>query len=172
VSVQPFLLGDGWVELRDGDPSLMDIFRRHYSYKPPTDGRRKKSLAIGPGFKLVLMTADGGAICTWRVEKHRLDGQAGANCSIFRREHGEAASTLLRAAMARAWTRWPLLRLFTFVDPRSVKPTLMRGRPTWGHCFYQAGWRFAGLTQRGLHILECESPAVRAARIYQTGGAA
>lgn len=29
------------------------------------------------------------------------------------------------------------------------------GRPTWGHCFYQAGWRFCGLTEKWLHIIEC-----------------
>jgi hypothetical protein len=103
--------------------------------------------------KLALMTADGGAICTWRKEKHRKDGQEGVNCTIYRREHGEVASKLLRDAMDHAWVRWPAARLFTFINPRKVKPTMMRGRPTWGHCFYEAGWRFEGLTQQGLHIL-------------------
>jgi hypothetical protein len=56
--------------------------------------------------------------------------------------------------MGHAWARWPGARLFTFVDPLAVMPTVRASRPTWGHCFYQAGWRFAGLTARRLHILE------------------
>lgn len=154
MNVQPFLIGEGWIEVRDGNPSLMDIFRRHYSYEPPPSGKRKQALAIGPGFKLALMTADAGAICTWRKEQHRKDGQAGINCSIYRRESGEVPSELLKAAMGLAWARWPGERLFTFINPRKVRPTMMRGRPTWGHCFYQAGWRYAGQTLTGLHILE------------------
>ena len=73
---------------------------------------------------------------------------------FFRRELGGIASQLLRAAMTLAWHRWPGERLFTFVDPREVAPTIRAGRPTWGHCFYQAGWQFAGLTLQRLHILE------------------
>lgn len=156
MTVQPFLVGEGWMEIRDGDPSLMAIFRRHYSYEPPAPGRKKQALAVGPGFKLVLMTADGGAICTWRKELHRLDGQEGVNCSIFRRETGPLASKLLGAARERAWERWPGERLFTFINPRKVTPTMVRGHPVWGWCFYLDGWHFAGLTKGGLHILERE----------------
>lgn len=154
MTVQPFLIGEGWMEIKDGNPSLITMHRRHYSYRPRADGRPKKALAVGPGFKLALMTADGGAICTWRKEAHRRDDQTGVNCTIYRREAGEVASTLLKAAMLLAWERWPAERLFTFIDPTQVTPTMMRGRPTWGHCFYQAGWHFAGLTKAGLHVLE------------------
>jgi hypothetical protein len=158
MTVQPFLIGEGWQEIRDGDPSLIAMHRRHYSYEPPAEGRRKQALAIGPGFKLALMTADGGAICAWRKEKHRKDGQAGVNCSIYRREVGEPSSALLSTAMDLAWAKWPGERLFTFVDPRQVKPTMVKGPrghfyAVWGYCFYQAGWLFEGLTAKGLHIL-------------------
>ena len=160
--LHPFLIGTGWQEIKDGDLSLMTMFRRHYSYEP--GARAKKPLAIGPGFKLVLMTADAGAVCAWRKELHRKDGQEGVNCSIFRRESGDVASELLKSAMERAWDRWPDERLFTFVDPRKVSPTMMRGRPTWGHCFYQAGWKFEGLTKTGLHILAAYPAASLRAR--------
>jgi hypothetical protein len=40
-------------------------------------------------------------------------------------------------------------------DPREVPPTYRASRPTWGHCFYQAGWRFVRVTKKGQHVLEC-----------------
>jgi hypothetical protein len=158
TNVQPFLIGDGWIEVRDGNDTARDIFRRHYTYRPRKGGRTNE-LIVGPGYKLLLLTADGGALCAWRKEKHRRDGQIGVECSIFRREAGEVASVLLRSAMDIAWQHWPDTRLFSFVDPRRVSPTMIKGPrghayPVWGYCFYQAGWRFAGLTQKGLHILE------------------
>lgn len=153
MNIQPFLLGDDWNEVLDGNATARDIFRRHYSYRPRRGGRSNE-LIIGPGFKLVLVSSDGGALCCWRKEKHRTDGNAGVECSIFRRESGELASIMLSKAMARAWERFPGERLFTFVDPRKVEPTMVRGHPVWGFCFYKAGWRYVGLSKKGLHLLE------------------
>ena len=110
---------------------------------------------MGAGQKLLLITGNGASLCAWRKQAFRMDKQYGVNCSIFRREDGEVASVLLREAMAHAWRRFPDERLFTFVDPLKVNPTWRAGRPTWGHCFYQAGWRFCGLTAKRLHLLEC-----------------
>lgn len=70
MSVQPFLIGEGWIEVRDGDETALTMFRRHYSYRPPVEGKTKKGLAVGPGFKLLLVSADGMAVCAWRKEKH------------------------------------------------------------------------------------------------------
>lgn len=156
MNVQPFLFGEGWVVTRDGDDSCRAIFDRHYSRYHYADGR-KPVLFVGPGEKLVLMTADGGALCVWRKFISR-DGQQGVNCAVFRREDGDLATTLLRAAMALAYRRWPGERLYTYVDPREVRPTIRASRPTWGHCFYQAGWRFFGITKKRLHILEAFPP--------------
>lgn len=178
MTVQPFLIGEGWQEIRDGDPSLITMHRRHYSYEPPGPDRRKKALAVGPGFKLVLMTTDSGAICAWRKEKHRKDGQTGVNCAIYRREvGGQTASALLLGAMDRAWQKWPGARLFTLIDPRKVRPTMIKGPrghryAVWGYSFYQAGWRFEGLTGTGLHILAAYPDAADAACIYQAGSKA
>ncbi|MER8811441.1 hypothetical protein [Mesorhizobium sp. M0965] len=154
MNLQPFLIGDGWIEVLDGNDTARDIFKRHYSYRSRQQMRRAE-LIMGPGFKLLLLTADAGALCAWRKEKHRADGQFGVECAIFRREDGDLASELLTAAMSIAWARWPGERLFTFVDPREVVPTMRASRPTWGHCFYQAGWRFVGITKKRLHILDC-----------------
>ncbi|TPM92713.1 hypothetical protein [Mesorhizobium sp. B2-1-3A] len=155
MNLQPDMIGNGWLEVLDGNPTARDLFTRHYS-NPRRDGGRGKqpALIIGPGYKMLLITADAGAVCAWRKADIRLDDQTGVECSIFRREQGDIATSLLLAAMRLAWLRWPGQRLFTFVDPREVKPTWRAGRPTWGHCFYQAGWRFAGLTKKRLHILE------------------
>lgn len=153
MNVQPFLIGDGWMEVRDGNSTALDLFSRHYSNPRRRDGRKRQALIVGPGHKLLLITADAGALCAWRKEDYRMDGQRGVNCAIFRRERGEVASRLLASARALAWERWPGERLFTFVDPREVIPTWRAGRPTWGHCFYQDGWVFEGLTKKRLHIL-------------------
>lgn len=142
------------MEVKDGNPTAIDLFSRHYSNPRRRDGRRRQSLNVGPGERLLLITADAGALAAWRKEAYRMDGQKGVNCAIFRRERGELASSLLAEARLLAWRRWPGERLFTFVDPREVAPTWRAGRPTWGHCFYQDGWKFAGLTKKRLHILE------------------
>jgi len=151
-AVQPFLIGEGWMQMLDGDASCRAIFDRHYSRYVYADGRRPK-LFVGPGEKMVLMQADGLALCVWRKFISG-DGQTGVNCAIYRNESPRLASLMLKDAMQIAWGRWPGQRLFTYVNPRKVPPTMERSRPVWGWCFYKAGWRFVGLTGQGLHILE------------------
>ena len=153
MNVQPFLIGDGWMQMLGGDASCRAIFDRHYSRYVYADGRRPK-LFVGPGEKMVLMQADGKALCVWRKFISG-DGQQGVNCAIYRNESNRQASSMLRDAMAAAWGRWPGERLYTYVNPRKVTPTMERSRPVWGWCFYKAGWSFVGLTKQGLHILEC-----------------
>lgn len=149
MSVQ-LMLGEGWQEVRDGNDSVRTIFNRHYSRRRDSTSK----LFIGPGSKFALITADGTAISAWRKQRYRADGERGVECTIFRREDGDLASALLSEAMAIAWRRWPGERLFTFVDPRKVQPTWRASRPTWGHVFYLAGWRFVRVTAKGLHVLE------------------
>lgn len=149
--VQPFLIGSGWMHMKDGDASCRAIFDRHYSRYFYADGRKPK-LFVGPGEKLVLMTADGMALCVWRKFISG-DGQEGINCAIYRNESENRATDLLRQAMVIAWTRWPLERFYTYINPRKIKPTMVRSHPVWGWCFYKCGWSFEGLTKSGLHIL-------------------
>lgn len=155
MNLQPDLIANGWLEVLDGNPTARDLFTRHYSNQHRRRGRKQPSLIVGPGFKLLLITADAQSVCSWRKAEIRQDDQTGVECNIFRREGGEVASSLLADAMDIAWKRWPGARFFTFIDPKEVSPTWRAGRPTWGHCFYQAGWRFCGLTKKRLHILEC-----------------
>lgn len=150
--MQPFLIGEGWIEVRDGNDTARAIFDRHYSRYHYKDGR-KPLLFLGPGEKMVLLRPNADALCAWRKFISG-DGQEGVNCAIYRNESEETASELLLEAEQKAWARWPGERFFTYVDPKSVRPTMVRGKPVWGFCFYKAGWRFYGLTSKGLHILE------------------
>jgi hypothetical protein len=120
VMVQPFLISEGvWVEVKDGDASAREIFRRHYSYRPYKDGRNP-ALFVGPGEKMVLLTPNADALFVWRKFKSA-DGQEGVNCSVFRNESNQLASELIREAEKLAWERWPGSRLFTYVNGRKVK---------------------------------------------------
>ena len=150
-SVQPFLLGAGWVEMRDGDESCRAIFDRHYSRYVYGDGRKPK-LFVGPGEKTVLMRADGLALFVWR-KFIDASGQEGVNCAIFRNEGDELASDLILEAETVARRRWPDDRLYTYVDPAKVRPTMVRGHPVWGWCYYRAGWTFAAVTKSGKIVL-------------------
>lgn len=155
--IQPLLIGDGWIELKDGDESARTIFDRHYSRINARRGKHNGGL-IGPGVRKVLMRANGGALFAWRQiirpngMKHRIDdGQRGVMCSIFRNEDsGAIASELIREAVQLARSHWwPEERFYTYVDPRKVTPTMVRGIPCWGWCFMKAGWHYAGLTKSG-----------------------
>ena len=136
-----------WQRTKDGDPAGLALFQRHYS---------SDALFVGPGEKLVLLTADAKALFVWRKEKYRLDGQTGVNNAVFRNEGSAAgrASELIEAANAEAWARWPGERLFTFVDPAKVRRKRDPGR-----CFLRAGYRLCGVTKTGLLIFECFDPS-------------
>jgi hypothetical protein len=166
--IQPLLIGDGWVELKDGNDSCRTIFDRHYSRRVYADGRKPK-LFVGPGRKLVLMLADGRALLVWR-EFISDDGQQGVNCAIFRNEGGEQASGLIRDAVALARAKkWPTERFYTYIDPRKVKPTMFRGYPVWGWCFYKAGWKFDKVGKGGKHVLYLPSASASSVLVEGEG---
>ena len=158
MSEQPMLLASTegpWVELKDGDDTVRSIFDRHYSRQRYRDGRRP-ILFVGPGEKIVLMTADARAIFVWRkfvddcIDGRSGQRQEGVNCAVFRREGGAAqASALILAAEEIAWSKWPSERFYTYGDARKVRPKRDPGR-----CFRRAGWRPCGYTKSGLLILE------------------
>lgn len=151
MNTQPFLIGEGWMQVLDGNASAETLYRRHYSRKPGT--RKKRGLIVGPGFKLVLLWHDGTALFAWRKEKHRRDGQVGVNCAIFRNEGAALSSDLIRSADAIADRRWPGERHFTFVDAAKTA-TRRSAKAEPGACFIHAGWRRCGETALGLVILE------------------
>lgn len=143
-----------WYPVKDGDPAAYDIMSRHYSFQEYQDGRRKnlfnrsRRLFVGPGEKMVLMTADYKALFVWRkfIDK---SGQDGVNCAVFRNEGPCLSSELILEAEQLARRRWPGERLYTYVDASQVQSA----NP--GYCFKMAGWQFCGKSQkRRLHILE------------------
>jgi hypothetical protein len=146
-AVQPFLFGDTWIPVLDGNDSARAIFHRHYSWKPYRDGR-KPLLFTGPGGKLVLLWPDARALFVWRRFISG-DGQTGINCAVFRNEGDVRSSDLIRAADAIADHRWPGERHYTYVNTRKIRST----NP--GFCFQMAGWRRCGITKHNkLVILE------------------
>ena len=150
LSEQPFFAFSPnalWIQVKDGNPTAISIFSRHYSARKT----RKVFQMIGPGEKMLLLTPDAKAVFAWRkFIDHTIPKQEGVNCAVFRREGGEVrASDLIRAADDMAWARWPGERLYTFVDKGKVAGS----HP--GYCFVAAGWRRCGTTKGGLVILEC-----------------
>lgn len=145
MNVQPFLIGTGWIEVKDGNDSCRAIFDRHYSRYFYRDGR-KPLLFVGPGEKLVLMHACGRALFVWRKFRSA-DGQRGVNCAVFRNEGARLSSDLIRAADDIAWERWPGERHYTYVNPRAIRST----NP--GCCFLKAGWRRCGITKKRRYLI-------------------
>lgn len=133
------------------DSEVLPLADRHYN-------RQKHGTPqfAPPGRCLVLKHGDPvGAmwVTSWPFyTKHRWAGAW--VCSAFRREVSvEPASCLIRAAVA--CTRWrypetPDLGMVTFVDPRHVRPTMVRGNPVWGWTWLKAGFRPDGETIGGL----------------------
>jgi hypothetical protein len=154
---------DPWIEVKDGDPRLLAVFKDHYSYSERKGGR-KNNLVIGPGYKLPLLIPNREdpyegrpqAIFAWRMERYRADNDYGACCVFFRNETHIKSSELILAAEARAKLRWPYIpRFFTHIDTAKVKPRKTRGVPSWGHSYTMAGWSILPTpTKTGLLRLE------------------
>lgn len=141
----PFGTEPLWWLTKDGDLSVRDLYRRHYSSRK---SKRTSDLVVGPGDKIVLRTIGGDAAFSWRYSKYRRDGQEGVECNLFRNEGPHLSSLLVRQADAIADFVWPGMRHYTFVDAEAIRST----NP--GACFRYAGWTRCGTTQRGLIILE------------------
>ncbi len=141
---QPFLISEAvWIQTKDGDPQALALFRRHYSYNVrrdqfslfPARNRNMKHF-VGPGEKMVLLTAAADALFVWRKFISG-DGQRGVNCAVFRNESVMRASDLIREASELAWKRWPGERLYTYVNSQKIRRMRQPGRS-----FLKAGWRY------------------------------
>ena len=108
----PLLPLDGyWIQVRDGDSRVAQLYMRHYSCHQYQDrrrsqyGYRNRFLVMGPGQKLILLSVDGLAIFGWR--KFIDDsGQQGINCSFFRNESDVLSSLLILDAERHAYQKW------------------------------------------------------------------
>lgn len=145
--ISPFVESGYWLGVLDGDARALDIFKRHYTYRNYKDNRRR-TIFVGPGEKMVLMTFNCDALFVWR-KFIDASGQKGVNCSVFRNESPILSSELILEAEGYAWQRWPGERLYTYVAQQKIQSV----NP--GYCFKKAGWKNCGLTKRSkLVILE------------------
>lgn len=141
----PFVDGY-WLTVLDGDARARALYLRHYSARHYCDGRRR-TLFVGPGEKMVLLTYLCDALFVWRKFISG-DNQQGITCAVFHNEGSILSSLLIREAMDWAWRRWPGERLYTYVAPTKIKSV----NP--GYCFKIAGWKVCGRSKGGLVILE------------------
>jgi hypothetical protein len=78
-------------------------------------------------------------------------------CSAFRNEGAGVASELIRQAVAATRAHFgepPPLGMITFINEEKVRPTMTRGRPTWGRVYELAGFAPVGRTKGGLLALQ------------------
>jgi hypothetical protein len=142
--------GSPWRPSWRADPAARVLADRHYN-------RQKHGAAqfVPPGRCLVMITADTSAlwVTSWPYAQYVMHGWAGAwTCSLFRNEGDWLSSDLITRAVAHTRARWPAvppLGIVTFVDAGKVRP---KRHP--GYCFLRAGWRHAGHTAAGLHVLQ------------------
>ncbi len=143
-----------WHISHRADPAVVPLADRHYSRQTPGAPQ-----FVPPGRCLVLTTADIGAywVTSWPFAEYVRHAWAGAwICSAFRRERGPRASEMIRGAVAATRAHYgepPSLGMVTFLDRSKVRPTMVRGRKTWGRTWMLAGFREIGETAGGLLAL-------------------
>jgi hypothetical protein len=146
------------------DKDVVPIADRHYNrqkvgspqFVPPG---RCHVLKIGEPWQLHLR--DAGAafwVTSWPFAEYTKHAWAGAwVCSAFRNEGAGQASDLIRSAILSTREKWPDvpdLGMVSFIDPSKVEPRPIRGRKTWGHSWFEAGFQHVGYTKGGLWVMQ------------------
>lgn len=143
-----------WRESFRADPRALPLADRHYN-------RQKVGSPqfVPPGRCYVLLAEDADAlwVTSWPKAEYVKHAWAGAWVnSLFRREGGELlASELIRLAVAHTRSMWPDvpdLGLVSFVDPKHVPPTKVRGQNVYGYSYLKAGFTHVGFTKAGLWV--------------------
>jgi hypothetical protein len=132
------------------DPRALPLADRHYN-------RQKVGSPqfVPPGRCAVFLTDDADAVwvTSWPLPAFVRHQWAGAWVnSLFRREAGPIASTLITTAVAATRAYWPTipsLGMVTFIDPGKVRYKRDPGR-----CYRRAGWHEVGRTAGGLICLQ------------------
>jgi hypothetical protein len=118
---------------------------------------------VPPGRCLVLAHPGGGDcsalwVSSWPFAEYVKHAWAGAWInSCFRKECEGDASEFIREAIAATrwkWAETPDLGMVTFIDPSEVTPRKIRGRSTWGHSYFEAGFKHVGYTKAGLWAMQ------------------
>lgn len=101
----------------------------------------------------MFVTPEGDAlwVSSWPFAEYTKHEWAGAWVnSTFRNESSHKASELIREALAATrfeWPEVPELGMVTFIDREKVRPTIVRGKQTWGRSYLLAGFKEVGLTK-------------------------
>lgn len=146
-----------WQKSNRADPKAREIADRHYNRQKPGSPQ-----FVPPGRCLVLYaeTPTGKAlwVTSWPYAQYVKHQWAGAwMCSAFRNEGAGLASELIRDAVAATRAFYgdpPELGMVTFIDPKKVNPTMVRGAPTWGRTYELAGFEHVGRTKGGLLAMQ------------------
>lgn len=153
-------LEPSWQVSHRADPWACRMADRHYS-------RQKVGSPqfVPPGRCLVLRRPNALWVTSWPFAEYVKHAWAGAWVnSLFRSEGAGVASELIREAIAASAYHWtpPPLGLVTFVDPKAVPPTMVRGKPVYGWSYGKAGFQHVGFTKGGLwawQMLPADMPA-------------
>jgi hypothetical protein len=143
-----------WCLSNRADPAARALADRHYNRQKPGTPQ-----FVPPGSCCVFVTDCGRAfwVTSWPKAEYVKHAWAGAwVCSAFRSEGAGVASELIRDAVAATRAFYgdpPALGMITFVDRSKVRPTIVRGVPTWGWTYLRAGFEIAGETRGGLLAL-------------------
>lgn len=150
-----------WCVSHRADPAAARLADRHYN--------RQKigSPQFAPTGSCVVFLSDCGRafwITSFPLAEWVKHAWAGAwVCSAFRSEGAGVASELIRQAVAATRAHYgdpPPLGMITFIDRKKVKPTMVRGVPTWGWSYRKAGFIDAGETKGGLLAMQLRPDAM------------
>lgn len=142
-----------WQESHRADPFCCDIADRHYSRQ------KVGSLQFVPPGRCHVLKRDCGEgrkaawVTSWPFAQYVKHAWAGAWVnSFFRNEGAGQSSALILAAIAETRAKWypPSLGIITFVNPKCVRPTKVRGADVFGFCYAKAGFSHVGFTKGGL----------------------
>lgn len=145
-------------------PDAVALANRHYSRVS-----RESPKFMPPGRAVVLIAEHNEALwtCSWPRASMVNRAFPGAWLNThFRRESGEAASRMIRSAIAVTLSIFGDPHddgLITLIDRGKVRPTKVRGRDVWGWTYMKAGFVPAGETKkRKLLIMRLSADAIRA----------
>lgn len=166
-----------WNLSHRADQSALPIADRHYNRQKPGTPQ-----FVPPGRCLVLLAASALWVTSWPFAEYTKHAWPGAWVnSCFRKECDGKASDYIRQAISATVWKWPdvpSLGMVTFIDPAEVAPRKIRNRSTWGHAYFEAGFKHVGYTKAGLwafQMLPHEMPGAVppiGAQLTLAGGAA
>lgn len=159
-----------WTPSHRADPAALVLADRHYN-------RQKigSPQFVPPGRCVCLVTECKRAVwvTSWPFAEYVRHAWPGAWVnSIFRNEGAGRASDLIRQAVAVTRSIWepPPLGLISFVSPKHVKATVVRGEPLHGYCYLKAGFTHVGFTKGGLWAWQMLPEAMPPAEPMGMGG--